>query len=245
MGERLMAEPLDINTLFGPLPASSTDLPVDELGVLMQKHGVGACCTMSTVGMLLDHTSGNAATLAACRETSSLIPVGTVNPLCYFGGEGPAQQFVDDGFRLIRFFPAQQGWPLRFAPFRTLLRTLTDRHLPVMVNVSCPGDATELADLTQGLSCRMILAGVDDRQVAEAIAVLRAHAGFYAETSGLAAAGAVKLLVAGVGPERVLFGSAAPAQPMGSALAAVRRSGVSEADHAAILGDNARALLGI
>lgn len=240
-----MSDILDVNTLFGPLPVSSTDLPVDELLELMQRHDIGACCTMSTVGMLLDHTTGNAATLAACRETPTLLPAATVNPLCYFGGEGPAEQFVQDGFRLVRFFPAVQGWPLHFAPFRTLLRTLAARHIPAMVDVTEPGMATQLADLMDGLDCRIILAGVDDRQVAEAIAVLRAHRNFYVETSGLVAVGALKLLVAGVGVERVLFGSSAPGKPMGSALAVVRHSGLSAQDQSAVLGVNARAVLGL
>jgi len=240
-----MSDIIDINTLFGPLPVSSTDLPVDELIALMQKHSISACCTMSTVGMLLDHTSGNAATLAACREMPSLRPVATVNPLCYFGGEGPAEQFVEAKFSLVRFFPSVQGWPLRFAPFRTLLRTLAARNLPVMINITEPGMATELVDMMDEIECRIVLAGVDDRQVSEAIAVLRAHKGFYVETSGLTATGALKLLVAGVGVERVLFGSAAPGRPMGSALAVVRHSGISEEHQAAILGANARVLLGI
>ncbi len=238
-----MSEILDVNTLFGPLPASSTDLPVDELLALLQKHAISACCTMSTVGMLLDHTSGNAATLSACRDTPSLLPVATVNPLCYFGGEGPAEQFVEQKFRLVRFFPSAQGWPIRFAPFRTLVRTLAARKLPIMVNVTEPGMATDLADMMDALECRVILAGVDDRQIAEAISVLRAHRSFYVETSGLTASGALKLLVAGVGAERVLFGSAAPGRPMASALAVVRHSGLSAEDQAAILGANAKAVL--
>lgn len=235
---------LDIHTLFGPLPVSSTDLPVDELLELMQRHGVGASCTMSTVGMLIDHASGNAATLAACRDAPALLPVASVNPLCYFGGEGPAEQFAQDGFRFVRFFPAEQGWPVAFAPFRTLLRTLAARRLPAMVTIPHLGMATELGDLMDGLDCRVILASVTDRQLSEVIAVLRAHPGFCVETSGLTAAGAVKLVVAGVGVERVLFGSAAPGRPVGSAIAAVRQSGLSEADQSAILGGNARELLG-
>ena len=240
-----MNDIVDVNTLFGPPPASSTDLPVDELLSLMQKHSIRACCTMSTVGMLLDHTAGNSATLAACREYPALIPVATVNPLSYFGGEGPAEQFVQEKFRMVRFFPTSQGWPVRFAPFRTLVRTLASKHLPIMVDVTGPGMATDLADMMSDVDCRVVLAGVDDRQVSEAVAVLRAMRGFYVETSGLTAVGALRLLEAGVGAERLLFGSAAPGRPVASALATVRHAGLSEEDQTAILGANARALLNL
>ncbi len=240
-----MDQLVDVNTLFGPLPGASTDLSMDELPKLMARHSISVCCAMSTVGMLLDHSKGNAATIAACRDYPGLAPVATVNPIRYFGGDGPVEQFIEEGFKLMRFFPEAQGWPLRFAPFDSLLHSLSARHLPLMVDVHTPGMITEISEMMRGVDCRVILAGVSDRQAAEAIAVLRAHRGFYVETSGLAAAGAIKLLVAGAGADRVLFGSAAPAQPLGSAVAAVRHSGLSEADQALVLGDNARAILNL
>jgi predicted TIM-barrel fold metal-dependent hydrolase len=240
-----MEHSLDINTQFGPLPAASVDLSVDDLQALMRKHDIKACCALSTIGMLLDHNTGNAATLAACREVPSLIPAATVNPLAYFGGEGPAMQFVEEGFKLVRFFPKWQGWPCAFAPFRTLMGTLAARNMPVMVHMGGPGSATQLLDGLAGLECRIVLADVDDRQISEAVAVMRTHPGVMVETSGLAAAGAVKLLVAAVGAERVLFGSGAPARPLAAALAAVRHAGLSDTDMERIMGLNARALLGL
>lgn len=236
---------LDINTLFGPLPNASVDLSVDDLQELMRRHGIAACCTLSTIGMLLDHNTGNAATLAACREMPALIPTATVNPIAYFGGEGPAMQFVEDGFRLVRFFPASQGWPYAFAPFRTLMGTLASRGIPILIHLNGPGSVTLLMDSLTGIEGRIVLADVDDRQIAEAVALMRLHPNLYVETSGLSAAGAVKLLVAAVGSERVIFGSGAPARPLGGALAAIRHSGLSDADLARIMGGNARSLLGL
>src|SRR5205085_2487047 len=80
---------VDINTLFGPLPSAAADLSIDDLTTLMTEHEVAVCCTLSTIGFLLDHNSGNAATRAACSENSRLIPVATINPQAYFGGDGP------------------------------------------------------------------------------------------------------------------------------------------------------------
>src|SRR5215468_2607210 len=107
-----MSEIIDINTLFGPMPAAASDLSVEELAALMKRHAVSAGCTLSTVGLLLDHNSGNSATRAACSENRKLIPTATINPMSFFGGDGAHARFKADGFRLVRFFPAVQGWDI-------------------------------------------------------------------------------------------------------------------------------------
>ena len=63
----------------------------------------------------------------------------------YFGDRAPLDRAEADGFRLIRFFPAQQGWPIDYAPFRALLNDLHEADLPVMVERSPrQGDITAL-----------------------------------------------------------------------------------------------------
>src|SRR5438105_5908305 len=106
-----MDEIVDVNTLFGPLPVASADLSVDALTSLMQPHHIGTAFTLSTLGLLLDPTVGNAATRAACSEHSELLPVATLNPTMYFGDTASVLRLASDGFRLVRFFPAAQGWP--------------------------------------------------------------------------------------------------------------------------------------
>src|SRR5258708_6472142 len=106
-----MDDIVDINTLFGPLPAASVDLAVDALLDMMSVQNVGTACTLSTLGMLLDPMVGNAATRAACSEHSQLKAVATLNPTMYFGDDGMSQSLKSEGFHLVRFFPGQQGWP--------------------------------------------------------------------------------------------------------------------------------------
>src|SRR5437764_486846 len=119
-----MDDIVDINTLFGPQPASSVDMPVDALITLMQKHQVGAACTLSTLGLLLDPAVGNAATRAACGEHAELLPVATLNPTLYFGDASGVTRLKEEGFRLVRFFPNAQGWPVDFAPFHAVIQSL-------------------------------------------------------------------------------------------------------------------------
>src|SRR5262249_6674845 len=137
-----MPEIIDINTLFGPHPAAAADLSVDDLGMLMKEHSVGLCCTLSTVGILLDHSAGNSATKAACAETTSLTPVATINPLAYIGEDSPHGRLKNDGFKLVRFFPDTQGWDVDFAPFSAAAEMLGANRLPLMIDIELPGTAT-------------------------------------------------------------------------------------------------------
>src|SRR5205823_8399042 len=134
-----MPEIIDINTLFGPWPAAATDLAVDGLLASMKQHGINAACTLSTVGLLLDHNTGNSATKAACAESPALIPVATINPQSFFGGDGPHARFKADGFELVRLFPGVQGWHPFYAPFTAILKSLDPDAMPVMIDIDVPG----------------------------------------------------------------------------------------------------------
>src|SRR5438105_4892720 len=118
-----MDDIIDVNTMFGPQPSAASDLSVDELYELMAKHGVRAACTLSTVGVLLDHNAGNGATRAACADSQTLLPVATINPQSYFGGDSPLAKFQSDGFRMVRFLPHAQGWEPDYAPFVSVLKS--------------------------------------------------------------------------------------------------------------------------
>jgi predicted TIM-barrel fold metal-dependent hydrolase len=240
-----MDEIIDVNTMFGPLPAAASDLSVDELDGMMRKHGVRACCTLSTVGMLLDHNSGNGATRAACAEHQNLIPVATVNPQSVFGVDGPFTRFKADGFKLIRLFPDEQCWEADYAPCVVLAKRLEVEGLPIMVNVGRPGEATKLVAALVTHPAPLILAGVDEKTASEAVALMRAHARIYVETSNLLAVGAIKQVVECVGADRVLYGSGAPSRPMASSLAVLRYADLTDAQRTQILGGNAKALLGV
>jgi hypothetical protein len=238
-------EIIDINTLFGPMPAGAADLSVDELTGMMGKHGVRSACTLSTIGMLLDHNAGNAATKAACAETTNLVPVATLNPQTFFGTDGPFSRFKADGYKLVRFFPDRQGWDTGYAPMVVLAKRLEVEGLPLMVDVDRPGSATRLAQALVAHPASLILAGVDESMLAEAIALMRAHARIYVEISRLLSVGAIRQVAESVGAERVLYGSGAPLQPMASVLGALRHAALTDEQRARVLGGNAKSLLGL
>jgi predicted TIM-barrel fold metal-dependent hydrolase len=238
-----MSEIIDVNTLFGPLPASASDLSVDDLVGLMKEHSVSLCCTLSTIGVLLDHNAGNSATKAACSESSSLVPVTTINPLAFFGGDGPHNRSEAVGFKMVRFFPRLQGWDVDYAPFALAAEAFGREKLPLMLDVDQSGMATRAVDRLNDYPGPVILAGIVDSTVSEAIVLMRSYSNVYVDTSGLLATGAIKLVAESVGAERILFGSGAPAKPMASGLAVLKYSGLSEEHTRLILGGNAKRLL--
>lgn len=233
---------IDVDTMFGPLPAGAADLSVDDLMGMMGRHGVQACCTLSTVGMLLDHNSGNAATRAACSEQANLLPVATLNPQVVFSPDGPFMRFKADGFKMIRFFPVEQGWDASYAPLRQLARSLQPEGIPLMVDVEKTGYATRIAEALSNHPAPLILSSVDETTVAEAVALMRNNDRLYLCTSNLVAVGLLRQVVDSVGAERLLYGSGAPSRPMASALGVLRYADLAPEQRAAVLGGNARKL---
>jgi predicted TIM-barrel fold metal-dependent hydrolase len=236
---------IDVETMFGPLPAGAADLSVDELVEMMQRHSVQACCTLSTVGMLLDHNAGNSATRAACSEQSSLLPVATLNPQAIFTTDGPQFVFKSNGFKMVRLFPVEQGWDSSYAPLRQLAKALRPESLPLMIDVERAGSATRLMEALADHPSPVILAGIDETTIAESVALMRSHDRLFLSTANLVAVGLIRQVADSVGADRLLYGSGAPSRPMASALGVLKYADLAPDQRAAVLGGNARKLFGI
>src|SRR5687768_9272749 len=137
----------DACTLFGPWPQHSADLAVESLLQVMSQNGIARSLVTATTGIFHDYQQGNTETLIAARRyAQQLYPVATLDPRAYPECLQEAETRAAEGFRLFRFFPDRQGWPLRFAPFREALQKCDSLGVPVIVTVARPGDCTELAD---------------------------------------------------------------------------------------------------
>ena len=236
----------DACTLFGPWPQHSADLAVESLLQVMSQNGIARSLVTATTGIFHDYQQGNTETLVAARRyAQQLYPVATLDPRAYPECLQEAETRAAEGFRLFRFFPDRQGWPLRFAPFREALQKCDALGVPVIVTVARPGDCTELADAVAFTQAPLLLAGVTPSTLGEALAVLRADTKFYIETTHLLAPGTFEMVRDNMahGVERLVFASYSPLRYLSAALGPVLASTLSDDHKALVLGGNLRRLL--
>lgn len=242
-----MAAPtiFDACALFGPWPGRDA-LELQTLLDVMGQSQIARSVSMSTTGIFYDFRAGNAATFDAVRANpGQLLPAATLDPRAYPDCLGEAEKCAAQGVRLIRFFPATQGWPLRLQPFRELLHRCDELKLTVAVEVSRAGDATELADAVAFTNAPLLLAGVASEHLGEAISILRASPKFHLETARLLAPGALELIASEVpqGADRLVFASYSPLRYLSAALGPVLASGLSPDQKTAVLGGNLKRIL--
>ena len=236
----------DACALFGPWPQHE-DLTIEDVLGAMAANKIERALALCTTGITYDFRVGNAATLEACAQNpDQLMPVATLDPRAYPACLDEAQKCADSGFKMIRFFPARQGWPIAFAPFRELLQKCDALQLPVAVEVSHMGQATELADAVAFTQAPLLLAGVSSDNLGEAIAVLRTSPKFHLETTALLAPGALEAVAQSVpdGANRLVYASYSPLRYNSASLNVVRGAGISNEQKAAIVGGNLNRLVG-
>jgi predicted TIM-barrel fold metal-dependent hydrolase len=236
----------DACTVFGPWPQHSTGLPVESLLEVMTQNDIARSLVTATVGIFHDYRQGNEETLqTAKRYAQQLYPVATLDPRAYPECLKEAEARAADGFRLFRFFPDRQGWPLRYAPFRELLQKCDELEVPVAIAVAQSGDCTELADAVAFMRAPVLLSGITPALAGEALAAMRADTKFYVETTHLFSPGALETVrdVVPQGAERLVFASYSPLRYLSAALGPVLTSTLSDEHKALVLGGNLRRLL--
>jgi predicted TIM-barrel fold metal-dependent hydrolase len=237
---------LDGCTLFGPWPQHAADLSVESLLATMAQNGIVRSMATATTGIFYDYRQGNSETLAVAKQhPQQLFPVATLDPRAYPECMEEAESRAAEGFRMFRFFPERQCWPLRFAPFRDLLQKCDSLGVMVAVTTSQAGEITRLADEVAFTSAPLVLAGVTSRHLGEAIAMMKSDRKFYLETTGLLAPGALEAVRDNVegGVERLIFASYSPLRYLSTALAPVLSADLSDEDKALVLGGNLKRLL--
>lgn len=233
-------------TLFGPWPQHSSELAVESLLAVMSQNNITRSLTIATSGILYDYRQGNSETLEAARHhPQQLFPVGTLDPRAYPECLEEAEARAAEGFRLFRFFPDRQEWPLRYAPFRELLHKCDELGVPVAITVRTPGEASELAEAVTFTQAPLLLADVTPATLGEVLAVMKNDPKFYVETTHLLASGTLETVrdVVPHGIERLVFASYSPLRYLSTALGPVLASPLSDEHKALILGGNLKRLL--
>lgn len=234
-------EILDVNTIFGSYPSQHADSTPESLVRDLDKQFVQWCLALSTTGMFYDDSSGNAETLRACQQYPHLIPAATFNPMKAWKNESLLGDLEHSHFELVRFFPHEQGWPIRYLPFREFIGTLSrTKRTPVMISVASPGDVTDVVSEFEQYPHPVVLEGVSGDLLSEAVSALRQHPNFFVETHALKGPGTLEFLKDRGVIDRVLFGSATPGWSLAAALRFVKRSSLSDDEKLAVLGGNAQ-----
>ena len=241
-----MATPIiDACAFFGPWPQHD-ELALPALLDAMAPSNITRSLALSTSGIFYDFRAGNAATLEAARaHQGQIFPVGTLDPRAYPACLDEAEKCAKAGFRLFRFFPSHQGWPIAYAPFRELLQRCDALGTSVAVEVAKHGDITELADAVAFTQAPVLLSGVTAPLLGEAMAVMRSAPKFFIETTHLVAPGALEAVVQNVphGAQRLVFASYSPLRYLSAALGPILASGLAPDQKAAVLGGNLQILL--
>jgi predicted TIM-barrel fold metal-dependent hydrolase len=240
-----MGDIIDVNAVFGGMPSAPSDAGLDDLLKALDLHGITACCALSTIGVLYDHTIGNGASKAAAARSPRLVPVATINPTRCISELGWIAGLSAEGYRMARFFPLEQQWEPEDAAFAAVLAVLARSPLPMMIGVAGSGIASRVMRVVGDYPGTIVLSGVSGGMLAEAVALMRAHARLHIETSNLVACGAVRALVDAAGADRVLFGTGAPARSVQGGLAVIRQAGLPDVDTEQILAANARRALSV
>ncbi len=240
-----MADIIDINTLFGPRPKEASDLSLDDLLALRENYSVTTSFTLSTIGILLDFRAGNSATIAACSDNPGLQPTATLNPQRCFDIPKAIDEIMQKGFKLLRIFPEMQDWEPDYAPFISLVRSLNNKPLPLMADVSKSGVASRIMKACENSSVSVILSGVDETCLTEAVSLMQGNSNLYMETSHLLGEGVIAHVARLTDDSKLLFGSGSPASPVLSSLTAIEIADISESARCNILAGNARRLLNL
>jgi predicted TIM-barrel fold metal-dependent hydrolase len=237
----------DACTLFGPWPGHAGGLQFESLVATLSQNSIAQALVCSSSSVLYDARAGNDLALQAHEHSPNLLlPVAVLDPRAFPASLDELDERVAQGFRAVRFFPGEQNWPLRLAPFEDLLARCGELKLPVAVSVANHGDVSALGEVAGGLPVPVIVANISGEMLGEAIAVARRHANFHFETARLTAPRALEAFVAAVpnGEERLVFASYTPLRYISAALGPVLTSALSNEGKARVLGDNLRRLLG-
>jgi predicted TIM-barrel fold metal-dependent hydrolase len=229
--------------MFGIHPTHRLDMSVERLVREMDKYHITASLTLCTIGVFYDHNRGNAITLEAAKANNRLIPVATVNPTKWYGSAVDLQAVCAQGFKILKFFPDEQGWAIRSSAFAKVVEQAASLKIPIIVSIAHSGDPTDVSSVTASYPAPVVLGSVSLETLSEVVAVMEKHPSLLIGTHELHAPGALEMLVSRVGAERIVFGSGSPRRVIASSLAYVANSELSNEQKSLILGGNIKRVL--
>ncbi len=246
-----LEEILDACVFFGPYIKQPLDASPETVLRLLDRAHIGQALATSLVGLDYSFEEGNRHTLEVCRKHSArLLPCATVNPLTFVSGRHLGQQFKDEGFKAVAFFPRYefQEWPFELMSFQRCVEEVAETGLPCIVNIASPGDASRLASVIGKIRSPIIIrapASGGYSLPTEYLSVGESCPNFYFDVVNLVGVGNIELLVKRIGADRLIVGSNTPFFYTLSSLYLVQYADLSPGERRAIASGTIRRLLGL
>ncbi|CAN5723237.1 hypothetical protein BH23CHL8_BH23CHL8_00100 [soil metagenome] len=213
----------------------------------LDRVGVEAALVHHATAVRYDPERGNALAVEAAQASGGrLAALGAIAPL----DSDPARvvrSAVRDGAR--GFWLESALWrgsaATSSAALDVLLSELARAGLPLLVPLATWGDASAIGERTAGLGIPVIVVGAHYDHIVDDLAAAERHPHLHLETSALAQFGAVEVVVARIGAERLLLGTGMPERPPSAPINSVAASALAPGAKAAIMGGNAARLFGL
>ncbi len=237
---------IDAYTMVGGYYIRPDLMGFPELFEAMSRSGLDAAVVTSMTAMYADARKGNDSLFAVAERDPRIIPIGVVSPhVSPFDVPELVEECVAKKAAGLAFWLGSQSGSLSSITFRKTLAAAAKSGLPlVFPSVMNSGVPTQITELTRNLGCPVLLVGPYYGLLGEILALLREYPHLYVDTGWQITPGAIDLLVEYGGPDRILFGSGAPARPVQPALNALLDADIDDVTKRKILAVNALKLFG-
>lgn len=233
----------DSFTVFGAWPDRPANISPETLTATLTRHRVARALTVCAEGIVGDCAGGNDHAWALAKQDQRLLPVPALNPAQHPYCCREIERMAAAGARLFATFPETQEWQPDSWGFRLLLQELAQVPAGLLVEATRAETVTGLVRAAAGTDLPLVLLGVNHRNLGETLAAASFHPRLYVDTHLLAPVGGVEQCCETLGGERVLFGSGAPLCYFSSAFLRTRFAALRPEQIAALLHDNAAALV--
>jgi predicted TIM-barrel fold metal-dependent hydrolase len=224
-------------------PTHRLEMTPERLVGQMDTYRITASVAVSAAAVFYDQTLGNAAALEAAKSSNRIIPSAAIDPTRFFGGAEQLSALRQNGFRICRFSPAEQDWRLDSPAFLAVLKGLSGAKMPVMLDVSQPGDVAMTARAAAGYPSPVIISGCALDILSDCLAVMSEMPNVMIETHALRVPGALSLIAGTVGADRIVFGSGTPRISAASSIQYILSSDLADEDKRKVLGGNIQRIL--